>query len=182
MRGSGKARRVGYFRGGAQSLLGGLFRRLRHSGAHRRLLDDPTFLLGRAPAVLARSPGFCEFGDCVHDSVYGHSDICVPGASMASGMPGVYTVTIERLPVDARYPIITDTHVTLTSVHDSQPYLARLDRQRERFGFQVQAVGLDAGYFRPAICRGLEDRGIGGVLGYRLPNHKARFFYKRLRV
>ncbi|WP_179195643.1 hypothetical protein [Burkholderia mallei] len=40
--------------------------------------------------------------------------------------------------------IITDTHVTPASVHDSQPYLDRLDRQRERFEFKVEAVGLDA--------------------------------------
>jgi transposase len=86
---------------------------------------------------------------------------------------------LDHRTVDARYSIITDTHVTPASVHDSQPYLARLDRQRKRFGFHVQAVGLDAGYFTPAICQGLEDRGIDGVMGYRTPNHKAGFFYKR---
>ena len=86
---------------------------------------------------------------------------------------------LDHRTVDARYSIITDTHVTPASVHDSQPYLARLDRQRERFGFHVQAVGLDAGYFTPAVCQGLEDRGIDGVMGYRTPNHKPGFFYKR---
>ncbi len=86
---------------------------------------------------------------------------------------------LDHRTVDARYSIITDTHVTPASVHDSQPYLARLDRQRERFGFPVQAVGLDAGYFTPAVCQGLEDRGIDGVMGYRTPNHKPGFFYKR---
>lgn len=86
---------------------------------------------------------------------------------------------LDHRTVDARYSIITDTHVTPASVHDSQPYLARLDRQRERFGFQVHAVGLDAGYFTPAICQGLEDRGIDGVMGYRTPNHKPGFFHKR---
>jgi hypothetical protein len=64
-------------------------------------------------------------------------------------------------------------------VHDSQPYLARLDRQRERFGFEVRAVGLDAGYFTPMVCHGLESRGIDGVMGYRTPNHKPGTFYKR---
>jgi transposase len=86
---------------------------------------------------------------------------------------------LDHRTVDARHSIITDTHVTPASVHDSQPYLARLDRQRERFGFHVQAVGLDAGYFTPAICQGLEDRGIDGVMGYRTPNHKPGFFYKK---
>jgi hypothetical protein len=86
---------------------------------------------------------------------------------------------LDHHTVDARYSIITGTHVTPASVHDSQPYLARLDRQRERFGFHVQAVGLDARHFTPAVCQGLEDRGIDGVMGYRTPNHKPGFFYKR---
>lgn len=37
-----------------------------------------------------------------------------------------------------------DTHVTPANVHDSQPYLARLDRQSERFNLNPYAVGLDA--------------------------------------
>lgn len=86
---------------------------------------------------------------------------------------------LDHRTVDAKHAIITDTHVTPASVHDSQPYLARLDHQRERFGLQVQAVGLDAGYFTPAICQGLEARGIAGVMGYRTPNHKPGTFYKR---
>lgn len=86
---------------------------------------------------------------------------------------------LDHRTVDAKHSIITDTHVTPASVHDSQPYLARLDRQREAFGFDVQAVGLDAGYFTPAICQGLEDRDIAGVMGYRTPNHKPGTFYKR---
>ena len=47
--------------------------------------------------------------------------------------------------VDGKHNIITDTHVTPGNVHDSIPCLRRLDHQRERFGFAVAAVGLDAG-------------------------------------
>jgi transposase len=86
---------------------------------------------------------------------------------------------LDHRTVDAKHAIITDTHVTPASVHDSQPYLARLDRQRQAFGFEVQAVGLDAGYFTPAVCQGLESRGVAGVMGYRTPNHKPGTFYKR---
>ncbi|SPA57547.1 IS1182 family transposase [Cupriavidus taiwanensis] len=86
---------------------------------------------------------------------------------------------LDHRTVDAKHAIITDTHVTPASVHDSQPYLARLDRQRERFGFDVRAVGLDAGYFTPMVCHGLESRRIDGVMGYRTPNHKPGTFYKR---
>jgi hypothetical protein len=53
--------------------------------------------------------------------------------------------------------------------HDSIVYLGRLDRQRERFGFDVAAVGLDAGYATSGIAQGLEQRGILGVTGYRRP-------------
>ncbi|MBB3258395.1 hypothetical protein F4827_003263 [Paraburkholderia bannensis] len=86
---------------------------------------------------------------------------------------------LDHRTVDAKHAIITDTPVTTGSVHDSQPYLARLERQRKHFGFEVQAVGLDAGYFTPAVCQGLKDRNIPGVMGYRTPNHEPGMFYKR---
>lgn len=86
---------------------------------------------------------------------------------------------LDHRTVDGKHAIITDTHATPASVHDSVPYLRRLDRQRERFGFQVTAVGLDAGYATAAIAHGLEQRGIYGVTGYRQPNHGEGLFAKR---
>lgn len=86
---------------------------------------------------------------------------------------------LDHRTVDCKHSIITDTHTTPASVHDSIPYLDRLDRQRQRFGFDVEAVGLDAGYFTAAICKGLEDRNICGVMGYRRLNHVKGYFYKR---
>lgn len=91
---------------------------------------------------------------------------------------------LDHRTVDARFAIITDTHVTPANVHDSIPYLARLDRQRARFGFDVKAVGLDAGYADAPIAKGLEDRDILGVTGYRKPTppkpgmmRKSKFIY-----
>ena len=78
---------------------------------------------------------------------------------------------LDHRTVDSRHSIITDTFVTPGNVHDSIPYLGRLDRQRERFGFTIEAVGLDAGYFTAGICKGLEDRQIYGAIAYRRPNH-----------
>ena len=78
---------------------------------------------------------------------------------------------LDHRTVDSRHALITDTHVTPGNVHDSQPYLGRLDRQCERFGLTPLAVGLDAGYFTPMICNGLEQRGVYGVIGYRRPSH-----------
>jgi transposase len=86
---------------------------------------------------------------------------------------------LDHRTVDGRHAIITDTHVTPANVHDSIPYLGRLDRQRERFGFQVRAVGLDAGYSTAAIAKGLEDRNIYAVIGYRTANHAEGLFRKR---
>ncbi|RWC51895.1 IS1182 family transposase [Mesorhizobium sp.] len=76
---------------------------------------------------------------------------------------------LDHRTVDGRLGIITDTHATPANVHDSIVYLGRLDRQVERFGFQVGAVGLDAGYATAGIARGLEERAILGVTGYRNP-------------
>ncbi|UVK50843.1 IS1182 family transposase [Mesorhizobium sp. AR02] len=75
---------------------------------------------------------------------------------------------LDHRTVDAAHAIITDTHTTAI-VHDSTVYLSRLDRQVERFGFDVGAVGLDAGYATAGIAKGLEDRAIRGVTGYRRP-------------
>src|SRR5690242_17429832 len=76
---------------------------------------------------------------------------------------------LDHRTVDGRLGIITDTHATPANVHDSIVYLGRLDRQRERFGFEVAAVGLDAGYATSGIAHGLEQRGVLGVTGYRRP-------------
>lgn len=86
---------------------------------------------------------------------------------------------LDHRTVDGRHSLITDTFVTPANVHDSVPYLERLDRQRERFGFAVEAVGLDAGYLSAPICRGLEEREIYGVIAYRRPNHGEGLLRKR---
>ena len=86
---------------------------------------------------------------------------------------------LDHRSVDGRHAIITDTHVTPANVNDSVPYLGRLDRQRERFGFATRAVGVDAGYAAAAITQGLEERNLYGVIGYRTPTHRDGYFYKR---
>ena len=86
---------------------------------------------------------------------------------------------LDHRTVDGKCNIVTDVHVTPGNIHDSVPYLKRLDRQIKRFDLPVEAVGLDAGYFTSAICKGIEDRGLYGVMGYRRPTHKKGYFYKR---
>jgi len=86
---------------------------------------------------------------------------------------------LDHRSVDSRCNIITDVHVTAGNIHDAVPYLDRLKRQKERFGFAIESVGLDAGYFTAAICKGLESRKIYAVIGYRRPTHRKGYFYKR---
>ena len=76
---------------------------------------------------------------------------------------------LDHRTVDGRCGIITDSFATPANLHDSIVYLSRLDRTRERFDLDVRAVGLDAGYATAGIAKGLEERGILGVTGYRNP-------------
>ncbi|WP_156160086.1 IS1182 family transposase, partial [Paenibacillus sp. E194] len=74
---------------------------------------------------------------------------------------------LDHRTVDLKYNMITDVHVTPGNVHDSIPYLSRLDRQQKRFGFKVEAVALDSGYLTSPICKGLQERGIFAVIAHR---------------
>lgn len=74
---------------------------------------------------------------------------------------------LDHRTTDMKFNIITDAYVTPGNVHDSVPYLSRLDRQIERFQFKVEAVALDSGYLTSPICKGLSDRNIFGVIAHR---------------
>jgi transposase len=74
---------------------------------------------------------------------------------------------LDHRTTDMKFNIITDAYVTPGNVHDSVPYLSRLDRQIERFQFKVEAVALDSGYLTNPICKGLYDRNIFGVIAHR---------------
>ncbi len=87
---------------------------------------------------------------------------------------------LDHRTVDGKFSLITDSYVTSGAMHDSVPFLDRLDRQIERFGFKVNGVGLDAGYFTSHICKGLVDRNIFGAISYRRPNKRKGFMAKRL--
>lgn len=54
------------------------------------------------------------------------------------------------------------------NVNDVKPYISRLKYQIETFGFNVKAVGLDAGYNTSAMCKALlEDFKIQAATGKR---------------
>ena len=48
--------------------------------------------------------------------------------------------------MDSKANVITDVYVTPGNVNDTQPYISRLNTQIEKFGFNTQYVGIDAGY------------------------------------
>lgn len=86
---------------------------------------------------------------------------------------------LDHRTVDGKFNIITDVHVTAANIHDSIPYIGRLDRQIERFGFNVKSVGLDAGYNTVAVCHELVKRNIFGVLAYKRPSTNKLFIRKK---
>ncbi len=85
---------------------------------------------------------------------------------------------LDHRTVDDKANIIVDSFVTPGNVHDSTPYLERLDHICRRFDFEVEAVGLDAGYFTAPLCHSLEARGIAGVMAYGRPSHKKEYLHK----
>lgn len=78
---------------------------------------------------------------------------------------------LDHRTVDGQANIITDVHVTPGNVNDVDPYIDRLKVQIEKFGFEVEAVGLDAGYNTNNICRELAQMGIMGAIAYRRGCH-----------
>jgi len=62
--------------------------------------------------------------------------------------------------VDGDSGVITDVHVTPGNVADHSSHATRIKYQIDKFGFQTQAVGGDAGYDEPEIHAEMFKRGI----------------------
>lgn len=73
---------------------------------------------------------------------------------------------LDHRTVDSKYNIITDTFVTPGNINDVKPYPERLLYQIKKFGFNVSAVGLDAGFNTSQICKFLHDLGIDAAMGH----------------
>jgi transposase len=92
---------------------------------------------------------------------------------------------LDHTTVDTRAGVITDVFVTPGNVTDAEPYLGRLKAQIDKFGFEVAAVGIDAGYNTFPVCKGLDELGIEAAIGRRRAGHpkgvwgKHRFDYDR---
>ncbi|EJV1665276.1 IS1182 family transposase [Morganella morganii] len=86
---------------------------------------------------------------------------------------------LDHRTVDGKHGIIMDTHVTAGNVHDSQPYIGRLQRQIERFNLNPIAAGVDAGYFTAPVCHLAKEMSIALVPGYRRPNKGQNAYQKK---
>lgn len=88
------------------------------------------------------------------------------GYMVREGKPECFAYSEHRT-VDGKYNIITDVHVTPGNVHDSVPYTNRMQRQIDRFGFEVEAVALDSGYLTAWISHWLQQQNIYAVIAHR---------------
>lgn len=92
---------------------------------------------------------------------------------------------LDHRTCDNKFNLITDVHITPGNVADSSVYLERLEHQIERFGFEVEAVALDAGYHNPHILKTLDEKDIAAVISYRKPGgqkglyRRSRFIYNK---
>ncbi len=85
---------------------------------------------------------------------------------------------LDHRTVDSDYNFITDVYITPGNVNDSTCYIDRLKYQVGKFGFNVEAVGLDAGYNTAYICKTLCELDILGTIGRKRPGGKKHFFKK----
>lgn len=74
---------------------------------------------------------------------------------------------LDHRTVDGKCNIIVDCHITKGNVHDSVPYINRMEYIRRTYGFDIQEVGIDSGYDSIDIKKYFEDNKIFGVIAYR---------------
>lgn len=74
---------------------------------------------------------------------------------------------LDHRTVDSKCNIIVDCHITKGNVHDSQPYIQRLEHIKNKFRFDIKEVGVDSGYDTLEIKKYFEDNNIFGVIAYR---------------
>ena len=74
---------------------------------------------------------------------------------------------LDHRTVDSKCNIIVDCHITKGNVHDSKPYIDRLEYIKKKYRFNIKEVGVDSGYDTLEIKKYFEDNEIFGVIAYR---------------
>lgn len=86
---------------------------------------------------------------------------------------------LDHRTVDGKNNIIVDCHITPGNVHDSTPYIQRLEEIEKKFPIKIRSVALDSGYHALEIYKKLEEKNIFSVIGYRrFPKAKDSKYYK----
>lgn len=74
---------------------------------------------------------------------------------------------LDHRTVDGLNNFIVDVHITPGNVHDSKPYLSRVNYILNKYGFLTENVGLDSGYYSWEIMEALEQMNIFSAIAYR---------------
>lgn len=74
---------------------------------------------------------------------------------------------LDHRTVDDKCNIIVDCYVTKGNVHDSNPYVSRLEYIKDAFGFNIKKCAVDSGYDTLDIKKYYIENNIFGVIGYR---------------
>jgi len=74
---------------------------------------------------------------------------------------------LDHRTVDHKCNIIVDCFITKGNVHDSTPYINRLEYIKNTFNFNIKRCAVDSGYDTLDIKKYYIDNNIFGVIGYR---------------
>lgn len=74
---------------------------------------------------------------------------------------------LDHRTTDGKSNIIVDCYITKGNVHDSGPYIERMEYIKKTYGFKIMEVALDSGYATMEIKNWIKDNDIFGVIGYR---------------
>ena len=85
---------------------------------------------------------------------------------------------LDHRTVDGLNNFIVDAYVTPGNVHDSKPYISRVEYILGKYGFHTKNVGLDSGYYSWDILENLEKKDIYGVVAYRRFNKASQKGFK----
>ncbi len=86
---------------------------------------------------------------------------------------------LDHRTVDSKANIIVDCYITKGNVHDSKPYINRIEYIKGKFNFNIKKVALDSGYGSLDIKKYLYDNNIFGIIGYRRYGSKESRDFKR---
>ena len=74
---------------------------------------------------------------------------------------------LDHRTVDDKVNIIVDCYITKGNIHDSVPYINRMEYIKEKFGFDIKRCAVDSGYDTLEIRKYYHENNIFGVIGYR---------------